>query len=69
MTSKVEWISVKEGIDNISINTDLLITDGYEVIFGFLSSNHEWCNNKDSLPLDGFDITHWAELPEPPECG
>ncbi len=57
------WISVKECTPPFC-NEIIIITDGFEVIPGFYSSNHEWCE------IGGIetelDIIFWMPLPEPP---
>jgi len=62
------WNKVKSET-TIPINTDLLITDGFEVFAGFFDSHHEWrMINRDLDVCDCIDfyVTHWMEYPFPP---
>lgn len=60
----MKWLKVS--ID-APTNTDLLITDGYEVYVGFLDSMHEWrMNNQDLCDDIDFHISHYMEFPSLP---
>ncbi len=57
------WISVQ---DDLPIINSLVIMTGFdEVIPGFYSSMHEWCE-VGGIETDLF-ITHWMPFPEPPK--
>lgn len=62
-----EWISVEDKLPD-AINVTLIITDGFQVFTGFLSSMHEWCfNSQDTCEECDFWVTHYMPLPNPPE--
>lgn len=63
----MDWHPVKDKSQDIPINTNVLITDGYEVYVGFYDSYHEWLLQDQTVCSDiGFHISHWQEFPEPP---
>lgn len=61
MTKKVEWLSVKDWLSATDGECLIcIITTGYYNE----KENHFYANL--SQPNS---VSHWAELPEPPECG
>lgn len=58
-----EWISTKDRLPNESKRyLCLLKWGGYQVCLWF---GYEWCWGDRTYVCD--DVTHWMELPEPPE--
>ncbi len=64
----MEWKNTKNTLQDIPVNTNILITDGYEVFVGFYDSMHEWRMIDQELCIDiDFDVIYWMEFPLPPK--
>lgn len=63
----LSWISVEDEEMDIPINTNLLITDGYEVFIGFYDSMLDWrMADQELCDCLQFHVSHWMEFPNPP---
>lgn len=63
MTNKVEWISVKDRLPDDQYG--ILLYTGSQISIGYYDTkNFKFI---DDSGRDYIPITHWAELPEPPE--
>ena len=72
--NKVEWISTKDRLPDegmyVLINSRTYISDFLEITFAVAYlDNGWWCDSwfDRQIALESDEeITHWAELPEPP---
>lgn len=68
--NKVKWISTKHRLPKEDVAV-LIIEEVYKVAFMYVAYLHNgwWCEVYFDRPIvlkENEDITHWAELPEPP---
>lgn len=70
-----QWISIKDGMPEIESEdgdcsaTVLIFMDGRKMISGFYCIEDEaWYDDGGDI-IDSYlhDVTHWMQLPEPPE--